>query len=56
VEVRGEARKLIRILTRANQMKIVAGVLRRQSLQQIADVRADAEIANSPDVKRNLHG
>jgi hypothetical protein len=37
-------------------VKIVIGVFRGEGLQQIADVRADAEIANSPDVERNLHG
>jgi len=40
---------------RANQVKIVIRVFRGQGLKKIANVRANAEIANSPDVEGNLH-
>jgi hypothetical protein len=36
-------------------MEPMRRIFRSHCLQKIADVRADAEIANSPDVKRNFH-
>jgi hypothetical protein len=55
LKIGGQRRHLPQVFGGANQMELVRRILRRHGLQKVANIRADAEIANSPDVKRYDH-
>ena len=55
LEMGGQLRELRRVFGRTNQKIMVIRARGRESLNQVADVRSDAKIADAPDIYNDPH-